>query len=260
MCITHTHTRVHSDWCIEHWSLRTLCTNSRHGQVCPDHQVEYVPAPYTTPQRNSTAQCRPATPSIPSVSYRSGDKSDHERRGHSPGPHRQEPIIQVEGPSHSSSTIRRRYPIPKTEPPVIDDERTRPPEQHRVRFKEVNNHRHFTKDSRNSNSASDSRQPDGRECRTHRRDEKLQQEAELHLQTRIAEANAKIASRPAALHRRVEVMNPHSQDYHAEKFHHVSSEQQAQRDRLRERMRPKRRLTVGGWSGRPGETGTYRYE
>ncbi|TVY74508.1 hypothetical protein Focb16_v006067 [Fusarium oxysporum f. sp. cubense] len=293
MCITTTHTCVYPDWRSEQWSQHALCANSRHGQVCArnlctDHPVQYIPAPYdasssypyATQQRNPTSQYRPAPPSTPSVSYRSGDKSDrgytnnssvsgqtvlvHKRRDHPPGSHRQERIVQVDGPSPSSAITNRSLVNssrgPKNARSIIVDERTRQPEQGCVQFEEFYNHRHSMNHSRNSTSASDSRHPDNKERRARRPVEKLQQEADLRLRPRIAEANAKIASRPVALHRRVEVVKPYSQDYHAEKFHHVTSEQEAQRERLRERMQSKRRLTVGGWSGRPDETRTYRYE
>ncbi|KAG7408570.1 hypothetical protein Forpe1208_v012402 [Fusarium oxysporum f. sp. rapae] len=118
-----------------------------------------------------------------------------------------------------------------------------------VHFGEVLNHRHSTKDRRNSNSAS-ARRPV----------EKLQQEADLRLRPRIAEANAEIASRPAALYRRAEVMNPYSREDPAKELPGSTSEERAQHARLRRRMQPNPGLTVSASRWRPDEKGGYRHE
>ncbi|KAF5250833.1 hypothetical protein FANTH_4024 [Fusarium anthophilum] len=164
-----------------------------------------------------------------------------------------------DAPSSNPYTSHQRQPTPQHRPSVIDDVSIRPPEKRRIRFEEGNNHRRSLKHSCNSNSAGDGRNLDDTEYRAGRHGAKLRQEPDRCLRTPIAEGNANIVSRPIVRHGRFEVMNPHSQDYHADKFRHVAPEQRAQQERLRERMQPKRRLTVGGSSGRFGETGTYRY-
>ncbi|CCT66416.1 uncharacterized protein FFB20_07330 [Fusarium fujikuroi] len=179
---------------------------------------------------------------------------------------------------------------PNKRRPVIVDERTLQPDQRRVQIEVVDNH-HRSKHHRHSSSGS--RHSDQEEeRRQRRREEKRREEAELRLRTRIAEANAKIASRPvapapappkrSATYKRPSVEVVDSQAVLADELRRLSfeeerredkarrlarreekKEEEAQRERLRERMQPKRRLTIGAGSRRPSEMyepGVYRYE
>ncbi|KAF4451332.1 hypothetical protein F53441_5676 [Fusarium austroafricanum] len=240
--------------------------------------------------------------------YINGQKVlDLNRRERRPSSHRQERVVLVDSPStppqqwtapHTAPTspIANTYLVnssrdPNNSRPVIVDERTLQPEQRRVQIEVVDNHRHSKHHRHHSSSSRDSRHSDDEERRARRREAKRQEEAELRLRTRIAEANAKIASRPVApappaprrssTYKRpsVEVMVPDSQAVLAEELRRLSfeeerredkarrlarreekKEEEAQRERLRERMQPKRRLTVSGSSRRPDVTGMYRYE
>ncbi|SCO54681.1 uncharacterized protein FFNC_15623 [Fusarium fujikuroi] len=259
MCITTTGTFVYPNWRVQ-WSQDTLCAKSRHDRVCArhlsiHHPVQYATVayddscshPYATEQRLPTLQYRPARPSTPSASYRSGDDKStrrytnnpsvndqtvfgSRRRDHQPGPRNQEPIVQFDNPYHSSPIINR-YPGHKTAPPVIGDEHTRPLGQRRVHFEEDLIHHNSRKDGRKSNSANDNRHSGDRERRAGHYKEELKQKADLRPRPRIAVANVKIASRPVAL---------------GEQPHGQTSGWQAQEERLRERMQLKRHLTTGG--------------
>ncbi|KAJ9413100.1 hypothetical protein QL093DRAFT_2530225 [Fusarium oxysporum] len=256
MCTIYTYIYAYHEGRSEQWSRRNFCADSNHGEVCarPVYIAKYVPAPYdassypyVTQRCNPTSQHRPAPPSTPFVSHGSGDKSDsgytnnssvsnqtvldHRRRGH---------------PSSSRSQGR----IIQTHARAIVDERTCRLEQGRVQFEGMDNRRHSMNHMCNSNSTSGSRHSKNEEYR--RGEAERQQEAMLRVRTRIAEANAEIASRPVTPRRRAEVMNTYSKEYDAEEYTPMTFEQAAQQQRLRERMQ--------GRSGWPGEAGTYRHD
>jgi hypothetical protein len=82
MCTTNIYTYVHPDGRREQYSQPTLCTNSRHGQVCSanflfEHPPQYVSAYDASASYPYSSQLPPTPqPSTPSGSYRSGDESD----------------------------------------------------------------------------------------------------------------------------------------------------------------------------------------
>lgn len=319
MCTTNIYTYVHPDGRREQYSQPTLCANSRHNQVCAsnylfEHPVQYVPAPYNTTSPHPYATQLPPTPqpSTPSGSYRSGDESDRSygssssqkkrssglyingqkildlnRRERRPSSRHQERIVLVDGPS-SPLTPPQTWSAPHTAPaspnantylvnssrgqPVIVDER-------RVQIEVVDN-KHRSKHHRHTSSGSRHSDREEEERRQRRREEKRRDEAEQRLRSRIAEANAKIASRPVApappaprrsstykrpqveiVDRQAELVNQlrrlsFEEERREDKVRRLArreekKEEEAQRERLRERMQPKRRVTIG--SG-------YRYE
>ncbi|KAG5661449.1 hypothetical protein KAF25_005571 [Fusarium avenaceum] len=319
MCTTNIYTYVHPDGRREQYSQPTLCANSRHNQVCAsnylfEHPVQYVPAPYNTTSPHPYATQLPPTPqpSTPSGSYRSGDESDRSygssssqkkrssglyingqkildlnRRERRPSSRHQERIVLVDGPS-SPLTPPQTWSAPHTAPaspnantylvnssrgpPVIVDER-------RVQIEVVDN-KHRSKHHRHTSSGSRHSDREEEERRQRRREEKRREEAEQRLRSRIAEANAKIASRPVApappaprrsstykrpqvevVGRQAELVNQlrrlsFEEERREDKVRRIArreekKEEEAQRERLRERMQPKRRVTIG--SG-------YRYE
>ncbi|CEI38559.1 hypothetical protein FVEN_g4877 [Fusarium venenatum] len=142
MCTTNIYTYVHPDGRREQYSQPTLCSNSRHGQVCSanflfEHPHQYVSAYDASASYPYASQLPPTPqPSTPSGSYRSGDESDrsysssnskkdrssgvyingqkvldlnHKHRG---SRHRQERIVLVDSPR----TPPQQWSAPHTAP------------------------------------------------------------------------------------------------------------------------------------------------
>jgi hypothetical protein len=155
---------------------------------------------------------------------------------------------------------------PANRRPVIVDER-------RVQIEVVDN-KHRSKHHRHTSSGSRHSDREEEERRQRRREEKRREEAEQRLRSRIAEANAKIASRPVApappaprrsstykrpqvevVDRQAELVNQlrrlsFEEERREDKARRLArreekKEEEAQRERLRERMQPKRRVTIG---------------
>ncbi|TVY76578.1 hypothetical protein Focb16_v006386 [Fusarium oxysporum f. sp. cubense] len=177
----------------------------------------------------------------------------------------------------TSSNLHRR-------PIIVDDEWPYTPRPVGI---EVVDNPHTMDDTRITRSAPGRALGYNEERRQRRREEERREEAEQRLRQRIAEANAKIASRPAAPappnpDRRSEKIYPNksSQDLVEElrrlnfeeerredkarrlARREAQKEEEAQRERLRERMQPKRRLAIGGDSRRRLEYSEplYRYD
>ncbi|KAF5026673.1 hypothetical protein F66182_1222 [Fusarium sp. NRRL 66182] len=180
---------------------------------------------------------------------------------------------------------------PNNRRPVIVDERTLQPER-RVQIEVVDNHR--SKHTRHaSDSSRDSRHSDQEEERRQRRREQRRlEEQQERLRLRIAEANAEIASRPSApappaprrasTYKRPSVEVPDreaelieaarrlsfEEERRDEKARRIArreekKEEEAQRQRLMERMQPRRRMSIGAGSRRQTERyepGMYRFE
>ncbi|KAJ4268886.1 hypothetical protein NW762_002957 [Fusarium torreyae] len=244
--------------------------------------------------------------------YINGQKVlDLNRRERRPSSRHQERIVLVDSPPtprtppqqwsapHTAPTspITNTYIVdssrdPNNRRPVIVDERTHQP-TNRVQIEVVDNH-HRSKHSRHaSNSSLESRHSDEKEeRRRRRREEKRREEHDERIRLRIAEANAKIASRPVApappaprrtsTYKRPSVEVNDRQTELVEELRRLSfeeerredkarrlarreekKEEEAQRQRLRERMQPKRRMTIGAGSRRQSEyyePGVYRFE
>ncbi|KAJ4329474.1 hypothetical protein N0V84_000109 [Fusarium piperis] len=232
MCTTNIYTYVYPDGRTEQYSQPTLCTASRHGQVCannyvcqhPSQLVNYTETTYPTmTQLPPTPQYSPV-PSTPS--YRSGDESDRSF-GSSSSKKKRASGLYIDGHKvldfhhkerrHSSRTPPQTWSAPHTAPaspnpntyvletrepsygrPLIVDDRAKP-ERHVI---EVVDHHRSSKHVRHASSSSrDSRHSDSEEARKMRREQKREEkrrdEAAQRIALRIAEANAEIAGRPA---------------------------------------------------------------
>jgi hypothetical protein len=316
MCVTNIYTYDYPDGRREQYSQPTLCANSRHGQVCADnyrfdHPASFVGSYDSSSYYPPTPQYSPA-PSTP----RSGDESDRSHTSSSSKKDRpsgvyvngqkvldlnrkrrnsrhQERIVMVDSPrtppqqwSAPASPNANTYMVDSSRGPVIVDERTRQPER-RVQIEVVDNNRHHkSKHHRHhSSSSKDSRHSnEDDELKRLRREERRAQDKEEQIRLRIAEANAKIASRPVALapappkrsstYKRPSVEIPVDQmrrlsfeeerrDDKARRLarREEKKEEEEMRERLRERLQskqPTRRLTVSG--GRRPDVFDYRYE
>jgi hypothetical protein len=118
-------------------------------------------------------------------------------------------------------------------------------------------------ESRHSHRSSHSDEEERERRRERRREERRREEHDQKIRMRIAEANKKINSRPAAptppapprfVRPAVEVANPDAE---------AAREEEAQRQRLLDRMQPRRRATVSNSSRRTKvlyDDGVYRWE
>jgi hypothetical protein len=195
-----------------------------------------------------------------------------------------ERIVLVDAPR----TPPQSYSAPPPAPYIVDAPRERSASRHRpiivndrpyaMEPPAIKHTRHSSAsshESRRSHHSSHSDDEERERRREQRREQRRREERELKVRERIAEANKRINSRPAAptppapprfVRPAVHVTDPEADLAEAVRQMRIAEaarEEDAQQQRLRERMQPKRRATVSNGSRRTKvlyENGVYQWE